>query len=122
MRGETCHKVQHSSLNRARVAARTYAIDLNRRARLAETQFAYRCPACRKWHLTRRARWEGQTNIRVYLAPVDHIQRWAFPSAQAVRQAEKQHSVALESIRGRYPSREAMLAALEMERPGSTPA
>ena len=70
-------KASHSSLANARIAARTFARQLNRERKLAETLYGYRCPYCRHWHITRREDWLGRANTLLAEAAPEELQRWA---------------------------------------------
>jgi hypothetical protein len=67
-------KIRHSSLERAKVAARAFARHLNQEHKIAHTMYAYRCEKCRGgWHLTR----QGMGTILVLPAAPEELQRWA---------------------------------------------
>lgn len=67
-------KIRHSSLERAKVAARAFARHLNQEHKIARTMYAYRCEKCRGgWHLTR----QGMGTILVLTAAPEELQRWA---------------------------------------------
>lgn len=67
-------KVRHTSLARAKVAARAFARHLNAEHKIAQTMFAYQCKKCRGgWHLTR----QGMGTTLVLTAAPEGLQRWA---------------------------------------------
>ena len=71
-------KARHANLDAAKVSAHEYARELNRRGKLAESIYAYRCDQCRGgWHTTRLADWYGRPHPLVYEAAPEHLQRWA---------------------------------------------
>ncbi len=70
-------KASHSSLANARIAARTFARQLNRERKLAEAMYGYRCAECGRWHITRRDEWMGHENTLLAEAAPEELQRWA---------------------------------------------
>ena len=70
-------KASHSSLANARIAARTFARQLNREQKLAQTLYGYRCRDCGHWHITRREEWSGRANTLLAEAAPEELQRWA---------------------------------------------
>lgn len=67
----------HASADAAAGFAKASARRSNRDGVMSVDLYAYRCPTCSKWHLTRRATWEGVTNVLVFTAPPAELQRWA---------------------------------------------
>lgn len=72
-------KVAHPSLALATIAARNHHRSLNQRGEYAMNSYAYRCPACRRWHLTHRPEWNGHANRLVLRAAARELQEWAMP-------------------------------------------
>jgi hypothetical protein len=70
-------KAGHSSIERTRIAARSFAIHLNQTGELSFDMFGYRCPDCHHWHITHRDEWDGRPNLLVFEAPPESLQRWA---------------------------------------------
>lgn len=69
-------KTAHRTLDDARVGAREFARELNRRGEHADAQYAYLC-VCGRWHLTRRPRWGATVNTLAAAAAPDALQEWA---------------------------------------------
>lgn len=84
-RRRTCAsgKARHDSFEKVALAARRMHRELNADGKLAVTTYAYPCPECRYWHVTRRATWDGQANRLANAAPTEALQRWAMASADA---------------------------------------
>lgn len=74
---EESGKRQHSSIHWCREAARETHRDLNARGELAVDFYAYRCPSCRKFHITHHATWMGEPQTLVLKAAPVELQRWA---------------------------------------------
>lgn len=74
-------KISHDNLVAARAHARVQARRLNQAHKLAESNYAYRCADCRKWHLTRRPEWNGEPNVLAHEASPEALQRWAMGEA-----------------------------------------
>lgn len=74
-------KVMHSDIGVAQVAARNHHRTLNREGQIAMSSFAYKCRACRSWHLMHLPQWNGRPNKLVRAAAPIHLQRWAMPWA-----------------------------------------
>lgn len=70
-------KKLHASADVAAGYAKASARRSNREGVLSVNLYAYRCPMCSKWHLTRRPTWGGITNVLVFVAPPLELQRWA---------------------------------------------
>lgn len=52
----------------------------NEKGELAPDFYAYRCPECRDWHLTKDAIGpRGERNLLVHRAASEELQRWAMP-------------------------------------------
>jgi hypothetical protein len=68
-------KTRHTSLARAKIAARSFARALNAEHQIAYTMYAYPCDKCRGWHLTRQAGWSNV--ILALQAAPEELQRWA---------------------------------------------
>lgn len=77
MKGCPSRKVGHSSLANARVAAHSFARELNRSGTYSEDMYAYRCSACRRWHTTHAREWGEHVNVQVFEAPSRELQDWA---------------------------------------------
>ena len=69
-------KKRYSTLEWAATQARAFARTLNFEGKLSEDLYAYACPSCGSYHLTRQAR---ATSIPVFTAPPVELQRWAMP-------------------------------------------
>lgn len=70
-------KVRHRSVHDAEVGSHVFARHLNARGKLVETMYAYRCPECKLFHLTREKVFAGQPNVLVHVAAPEELQRWA---------------------------------------------
>ncbi len=70
-------KVRHATLRKAKAGAHGFARELNREKKLAEDLYAYPCPGCRGWHITRCAEWNDHVNTLVFVAAPEALQRWA---------------------------------------------
>lgn len=82
MKGCPSGKTGHRDVHLATVAAREFARALNREHRYAEDMYAYRCPDCRRWHLTRKDNWYGEPHAVVFRAPPRALQDWAMGSPE----------------------------------------
>jgi len=78
-------KVEHANLRAAHGSAHAFAIQLNAEGKLAPSLYVYRCPDCRRWHVTKRASWDGVPNHLAWEAAPEELQRWAMP--ESVRQS-----------------------------------
>lgn len=70
-------KTRHASLRKAKAGAHGFARELNREKKLSEDLYAYPCPGCKGWHITRREEWNGVPNTPVFVAAPEALQRWA---------------------------------------------
>ena len=77
MRECSSRKTRHRSAKDAEVGAHVFACKLNASGRLVQDLYAYRCPECHYWHLTREERFAGQSNLLVHVAAPVELQRWA---------------------------------------------
>lgn len=69
-------KVKHSSVERLKVAAHVTVRSMNQEGIIAKSLYGYTCPDCRKFHLTKRAQFEGKDNFLVMEAPPLDLQQW----------------------------------------------
>lgn len=70
-------KAAHTSVNRMKASAHETAREWNRRGQIAPTFYGYRCPQCKKYHLTKRAEWDGEANLLILEAAPLALQQWA---------------------------------------------
>ena len=78
-------KASHSSFSRLVAAAHETHRHLNAMGEVAQTFYGYRCPDCKRWHVTRRAEWYGEPNMLVLeAAPLD-LQQWAITGVRPDR-------------------------------------
>lgn len=77
-------KVGHSSINRLKAAAHETHRHRNAEGQYARTSYGYRCPDCKRYHLTSRAEWYGVPNMLILeAAPLD-LQEWAITGVRPV--------------------------------------
>lgn len=69
-------KIRSVSLSAARVRARMFALDLHAKRQIVETLYAYECPSCKGWHLSRKNK--DRRSFLVYEAASPEIQRWGW--------------------------------------------
>lgn len=72
-------KVGYRSFDAAKYWARHFSRQTLAGGRFIETMYAYRCPTCPSWHLTRLERFDGVCNAVAYIAPGLDAQLWAMP-------------------------------------------
>ena len=72
-------KVRHRTAKDAEVGAHVFARQLNAAGRLVQDLYAYRCPECSHFHLSRAKTFAGVPNTLVFTAPPEELQRWAMP-------------------------------------------
>lgn len=79
MRECSSRKTRHRSAKDAEVGAHVFARHLNAAGKLVQDLYTYRCPECSHFHLSRAKTFAGVSNMLVFTAPPESLQRWAMP-------------------------------------------
>ena len=79
MKSCSSHKTRHHSAKDAETGAHVFARKLNAAGKLVQDLYTYRCAECGLFHLSRAKTFAGVSNMLVFTAPPESLQRWAMP-------------------------------------------